>query len=143
MADGEPDIGVNANVGARKLSDTDYEVLLKFRVEAKSGEDVQFIAELNIAACFRLINVPENNTKPVLLIEAPRQLFLSPAVSLPMRPAMAAIRRFCWIRLISWRYINKRPSDAKPKRPKVRPARKTARRLTSRANRASSPVMPF
>jgi preprotein translocase subunit SecB len=82
-----PEIGVNANVGARKLSDTDYEVGLKFRIEAKSpaegagegggdGEvSLQFIAELEYCGVFRLMNIPEADIKPVLLIEAPRQLF--------------------------------------------------------------------
>ncbi len=46
FADMQPEINVNANVGARKLSDTDYEVGLKFRIEAKTGDNVQFIAEL-------------------------------------------------------------------------------------------------
>ena len=82
-----PEIGVNANVGARKLSDTDYEVGLKFRIEAKSPaegtgesegdgeESLQFIAELEYCGVFRLMNIPEADIKPVLLIEAPRQLF--------------------------------------------------------------------
>ena len=78
-----PEIGVNANVGARKLSDTDYEVGLKFRIEAKSPADssteaeegVQFIAELEYCGVFRLVNIAEEDIKPVLLIEAPRQLF--------------------------------------------------------------------
>jgi len=71
----QPEVGVNANVGARKLSDTDYEVGLKFRVEAKSGEQMQFIAELEYCGVFRLINIPEEEIRPVMLIEAPRQLF--------------------------------------------------------------------
>lgn len=79
-----PQIGVNANVGARKLSDTDYEVGLKFRIEAQNdvtqneeGAEprVQFIAELEYCGVFRLQNVAEADIKPVLLIEAPRQLF--------------------------------------------------------------------
>ena len=75
FADMQPEINVNANVGARKLSDTDYEVGLKFRVEAKNDDNVQFIAELEYCGVFSLINIPESDTKPVLLIEAPRQLF--------------------------------------------------------------------
>lgn len=74
-----PQIGVNANVGARKLSDTDYEVGLKFRIEAthEEGESgqIQFIAELEYCGVFRLQNIAEADIKPVLLIEAPRQLF--------------------------------------------------------------------
>ena len=75
FADMQPEIGVNANVGARKLSDTDYEVGLKFRIEAKKDDKVQFITELEYCGVFRLVNIPEADTKPVLLIEAPRQLF--------------------------------------------------------------------
>lgn len=71
----QPEIGVNANVGARKLSDTDFEVGLKFRIEAKSEDTVQFIAELEYCGVFRLMNIPEEEIRPVMLIEAPRQLF--------------------------------------------------------------------
>lgn len=78
-ADANPEIAVEANVGARKLSDTDYEVGLKFRIEARSGEGgeaaIQFIAELEYCGIFRLLNIAEADVKPVLLIEAPRQIF--------------------------------------------------------------------
>lgn len=81
-ANANPQIGVNANVGARKLSDTDYEVGLKFRIEATGQEGegeangaVQFIAELEYCGVFRLQNIVDADIKPVLLIEAPRQLF--------------------------------------------------------------------
>lgn len=74
-----PSINVEANVGARKLSDTDYEVGLKFRIEASHGEGddqkLQFISELEYCGVFRLLNIAEADVKPVLLIEAPRQLF--------------------------------------------------------------------
>jgi preprotein translocase subunit SecB len=70
-----PDVGVDANVNARKLAENDYEVGLKFTIEAKFGDTVAFIAELMYCGVFRLINIPENDIKPVLLIEAPRQLF--------------------------------------------------------------------
>ena len=80
-ANQNPQIGVNANVGARKLSDTDFEVGMKFRIEATSPaegdepDQVQFIAELEYCGIFRLQNIVEADIKPVLLIEAPRQLF--------------------------------------------------------------------
>jgi preprotein translocase subunit SecB len=71
-----PGVNVSANVGARKFSDTDYEVSLKFKIEAKVEDDnVQFIAELDYCGVFRLMNIPENDVRPILLIEAPRQLF--------------------------------------------------------------------
>ena len=72
---GNPDVGVDANVNARKLAENDYEVGLKFTIQAKFGDQVAFIAELTYCGVFRLINIPENDIKPVLLIEAPRQLF--------------------------------------------------------------------
>ena len=72
---GNPDVGVDANVNARKLTENDYEVGLKFTIQAKFGDQVAFIAELMYCGVFRLINIPENDIKPVLLIEAPRQLF--------------------------------------------------------------------
>lgn len=75
FAASNPQIGVNANVGARKLSDTDFEVGLKFRLEAVVDDQIQFIAELDYCGVFRIENVPEAELKPVLLIEAPRQLF--------------------------------------------------------------------
>ena len=72
---GNPDIGVDANVSARKLAENDFEVGLKFTIQAKFGDQVAFIAELMYCGVFRLINIPENDVRPVLLIEAPRQLF--------------------------------------------------------------------
>lgn len=71
-----PSVNVSANVGARKFSDTDYEVSLKFKIEAKVEDDnVQFIAELDYCGVFRLINTPEDEVRSTLLVEAPRQLF--------------------------------------------------------------------
>lgn len=72
---GNPDVSVDANVNARKLAENDYEVGLKFTIQAKFGDQVAFIAELLYCGVFRLIHIPENDIKPVLLIEAPRQLF--------------------------------------------------------------------
>ena len=72
---GNPDVSVDANVNARKLAENDYEVGLKFTIQAKFSDQVAFIAELMYCGVFRLINIPENDIKPVLLIEAPRQLF--------------------------------------------------------------------
>lgn len=77
FAPGEnPNVNINANVSARKFSDTDYEVSLKFKLTATANEEkTQFIAELDYCGVFRLMNIPEDDMRPVLLIEAPRQLF--------------------------------------------------------------------
>ena len=70
-----PQISVNANVGVRQLGAQDYEVALDFRVETEREDEVGFIAELSYCGLFRVNNIPEENLRPVLLIEAPRQLF--------------------------------------------------------------------
>lgn len=70
-----PRISVNANVNVRQLGEREYEVGLQFRVETKTGEQVNFIVELVYCGLFRTVNIPEESLRPVLLIEAPRQLF--------------------------------------------------------------------
>ena len=73
--DGGPDVDIRINVNGRHLQDNDYEVVLHFKVETKSGDETSFIVELLYGAVFRIQNVPEQDLKPVLLIEAPRQIF--------------------------------------------------------------------
>ncbi len=75
FATNNPEVSVSANVGARKLVEADYEVSLKFKIEAKSGDEIRFITELEYCGVFRLLHIPEEDIRPVLLIEAPRQLF--------------------------------------------------------------------
>lgn len=70
-----PQIGVNVDVGVRKLSETDYEVDLKLNVDAKSNDRQMFLVELIYSGMFRLANIPEESLQPVLLIECPRQIF--------------------------------------------------------------------
>lgn len=71
----EPKIDIQVNVGARNLTEADYEVTLQFSAKATRGAHVDFVAELVYAGVFRLHNVPEAESRPVLLIEAPRQIF--------------------------------------------------------------------
>ncbi|MGC6475989.1 MAG: protein-export chaperone SecB [Parvibaculales bacterium] len=73
--DGGPDVDIRINVNGRHLQENDYEVVLHFKVETKSGDETSFIVELLYGAVFRIQNVPEQDLKPVLLIEAPRQIF--------------------------------------------------------------------
>ena len=73
--EGGPDVDIRINVNGRHLKDDDYEVSLHFKVETKSGDTVSFILELLYGAVFRIQNVPEQDLRPVLLIEAPRQIF--------------------------------------------------------------------
>ncbi len=70
-----PDVDVNINVEAKKLSDTSFEVALKINAHAKTEENATFIVELSYACVMTLNNVPEDQIQPVLMIEGPRMLF--------------------------------------------------------------------
>ena len=70
----QPEIKVNVNVNAQPMQDKVFEVELHIKAECKSGETVAFILELVYGGLFN-INVPEENLKPILLIECPRLMF--------------------------------------------------------------------
>ncbi len=69
-----PELKINVNVNAQPMQDNVYEVELHIKAECKSGETVAFILELVYGGLFN-INVPEENLRPVLLIECPRLMF--------------------------------------------------------------------
>lgn len=70
-----PPINIQVNVNARKLSDTDFEVELLLEGGAGEGQDTLFKFELNYAGVFRLVNIPEEQIHPIVMIECPRLLF--------------------------------------------------------------------
>lgn len=70
-----PKIGIQVNVNAKQMSETDYEVELKLEGDAKSDDGVMFKFELNYAGVFRIKNVPKEQIHPVVMIECPRLLF--------------------------------------------------------------------
>jgi preprotein translocase subunit SecB len=71
----QPQIGIQINVNPRQLSATDYEVELKLDGKAEHGGNILFAFDLNYAGVFRLINIPQENLGPLLMIECPRLLF--------------------------------------------------------------------
>lgn len=71
----QPKIGIQVNVNAKQMSDTDYEVELKLEGDAKTDDVVMFKFELNYAGVFRVKNVPKEQLHPVVMIECPRLLF--------------------------------------------------------------------
>jgi preprotein translocase subunit SecB len=71
----EPEVNINVNVEAQKLSDNDYEVALHLDVTANHNEQTIFIVEVVYAGLFTLTGVPEEAIQPVVLVEAPRLLF--------------------------------------------------------------------
>ena len=72
----EPRVDVNVDVSARPLAqENNYEVTLQINARADSGESTLFISELTYGGIFTVSGVPENQVQPILLVEAPRQLF--------------------------------------------------------------------
>jgi preprotein translocase subunit SecB len=70
-----PQIGIQINVGATPLSETDIEVVLKLEGKAENAGKLLFQFELEFAGIFRIRNVPQESLNAVVLIECPRLLF--------------------------------------------------------------------
>ena len=71
----QPQIGIQINVDAKPLSDTDIEVSLKLEGKAETGDKLLFGFELDFAGIFRIQGVPQGSIQAVVLIECPRLLF--------------------------------------------------------------------
>ena len=72
---GGPQIGIQVNVNAKQLAETDFEVDLTLEGDAKVGEEVMFAFELTYSGVFRVRNIPQDQLHPVIMIECPRLLF--------------------------------------------------------------------
>jgi preprotein translocase subunit SecB len=76
MAGGQqPQIGIQINVDAKPLSDTDIEVTLNLEGKAELNGELMFGFELAFAGVFRISNVPPESVNAIVLIECPRLLF--------------------------------------------------------------------
>lgn len=73
--DEQPAINLRVDVGVKRVADTDYEVALKIGAEAVVKDKPMFIAEVEYAGLFRLVNIPEADLEAVLVVECPRQIF--------------------------------------------------------------------
>jgi preprotein translocase subunit SecB len=71
----QPQIGIQINVDATPLSDTDIEVVLRLEGKAENAGNVVFSFELAFAGVFRISNVPPESLNAIVLIECPRLLF--------------------------------------------------------------------
>lgn len=77
-ADVTPDVQVQVNLDAKKRSaDNQYETSIKLNVtsKAKDGDATLFLLEIDYAGIFHIVNVPEDQLHPFLLIECPRMIF--------------------------------------------------------------------
>ncbi len=70
-----PNIAIQVNVNAQQLAESDFEVQLKLEGSAGEGADTLFKFELEYCGVFRLVNIPQDQVHPVVMIECPRILF--------------------------------------------------------------------
>jgi preprotein translocase subunit SecB len=70
-----PQIGIQVNVNATQLAETDFQVELTLEGDAKTGADVMFAFELTYCGIFRVQNIPAEHLHPAVMIECPRLLF--------------------------------------------------------------------
>jgi preprotein translocase subunit SecB len=71
----QPQIGIQINVSASPMSETDIEVVLKLEGKGENKTGILFNFELEFAGVFRIRNVPQESLNAVVLIECPRLLF--------------------------------------------------------------------
>jgi preprotein translocase subunit SecB len=70
-----PQIGIQINVNANPLTDTDIEVSLRLEGKAEHDSTLLFHFELEFAGVFRVTGVPQESLNAIVLIECPRLLF--------------------------------------------------------------------
>lgn len=75
IKDKKPDISIDTDVAATKISDESFEVNLAIKCQAQTDNTPQFMIELVYSALVTLQGVPEEHIKPLLFIEVPRLLF--------------------------------------------------------------------
>ena len=72
---GGPQLQINVNVGARPLTNTDFEVDLTLQARASGENEIVFNIEIIYSGLFRVQNLPEEHVHPFVMIECPRLLF--------------------------------------------------------------------
>ena len=70
-----PQIGLQVNVTANALGDTEFEAVLTLEGKATVGNDTLFAFELSYAGVFRILGVPQEQLHAVVMIDCPRLLF--------------------------------------------------------------------
>lgn len=71
----QPAIDLGVNVQTKTLEDNNHEVVLMMKLEAKSEDQVAFIAELAYGGIFALPDMSSEQLKNFLVINAPQLLF--------------------------------------------------------------------
>ena len=71
----EPNLQVNVTVGADKVEDGVYEVVINFDADASNKAGAIYKLELVYGGLFRLANMPDHIKHPVLFVNCPTLLF--------------------------------------------------------------------
>lgn len=71
----KPDIQVDLNTSARALDEQHYEVSIKITLTATNAGENAFLVELVQAGLFALVNIPEEQKRPMLGAMCPNILF--------------------------------------------------------------------
>ena len=74
-AQSAPEISMGVNIHTRNVGPNAYEVLLALKIDAKLEGKTAFISELAYGGVFALPQLPEDQMRLFLLVEAPRLLF--------------------------------------------------------------------
>ena len=71
-----PDVNVDVSTNARSVGEEGmFEVSVFIRAEATVDDAPVFIVELTYSGIIQVSNVPEEDIKPIVLIEGPKHLF--------------------------------------------------------------------
>ena len=73
--DSPPSIGIEINVNANQVSETEFDVTLVMEGRAGEGANTLFSFELSYGGMFRIQNIPAEQLHPFVMIECPRMLF--------------------------------------------------------------------
>ena len=71
----QPAINIQINVSANNIAENEFEVTLSVEGKAENAGKVMFSFDLAYAGVFRILNVPQENLHPLVMIECPRLLF--------------------------------------------------------------------
>jgi len=73
----QPKVEINLTLANKKLSDDDYEVLIKITAKVTHGEEakVMFIIELEHGGIFSIKNIPAEHINAVLAVDCPTMMF--------------------------------------------------------------------
>ena len=75
QAEQQPEVSVEVDVRARQLNEETFESVLNLKVQARTGDDVVFMVEVDYGGVVTIRNAAQELTAALVLIETPRLLF--------------------------------------------------------------------